>query len=99
MSSVQQIVEDAINSHKVAIFTKSYCPHCHAAKDLLNALGIEYFNVELDTRPDGQEIQDYLLEKSGQRTVPNIYINQKHVGGNSDLQTANQNGTLKQLLA
>lgn len=36
---------------------------------------------------DGQELQDALFEISGQRTVPNIYINKVHIGGNSDLQS------------
>lgn len=37
----------------------------------------------LDESPDGSEIQEYLLEKTNQRTVPNIFINQKHIGGKS----------------
>ena len=39
--------------------------------------------LRLDEAPNGNEIQDYLREKSGQSTVPNIYINQKHIGGKS----------------
>jgi len=45
---------------------------------------------------DGSAIQDALQEISGQRTVPNIYIKQKHIGGNSDLQAIKN--TLPQLL-
>lgn len=39
--------------------------------------------LRLDQVPDGHEIQDYLLEKTGQSTVPNIFINTKHIGGKS----------------
>ena len=50
------------------------------------------------TVDDGDQIQSYLTEKTGQRTVPNIFIQQKHVGGNSDLQTLKRNGELKKRL-
>lgn len=44
---------------------------------------------------DGDDLQDALLEISGQRSVPNIFFAQQHVGGNSDLQQLVKNGTLK----
>ena len=47
---------------------------------------------------NGSEIQNALKTKSGQSTVPNIYINGKHVGGNSDIQKLKSNGQLKQML-
>ena len=53
---------------------------------------------ELDQIDDGAEIQAYLGEKTGQRTVPNIFIEQKHIGGNSDLQKIKNGGKLKELL-
>jgi glutaredoxin len=48
---------------------------------------------------DGAAIQDYLQKKTGQRTVPNVFVAQQHVGGNSDVQAANSNGSLEKLLA
>lgn len=47
---------------------------------------------------EGDQIQAYLGEKTGQRTVPNIFIEQKHIGGNSDLQKIKNAGKLKELL-
>lgn len=47
---------------------------------------------------NGSAIQQYLLEKTGQRTVPNIFINQKHLGGCDSLVAAKSNGSLKSLL-
>lgn len=44
---------------------------------------------------DGDDLQDALLEISGQRSVPNIFFAQQHVGGNSDLQELVKNGSLK----
>lgn len=53
---------------------------------MLNQLGAKYYAVELDEEPDGSSIQAALKILSGQSTVPNIFIGQKHIGGNSDLQ-------------
>lgn len=47
---------------------------------------------------NGAAIQNYLLQRTGQRTVPNIFINQNHVGGCDDLMAANQSGKLQELL-
>lgn len=54
--------------------------------------------LELDRIPNGPEIQQALLEITGQRTVPNIFINKKHIGGNSDLQALYSSGKLEELL-
>lgn len=79
-----------------AVFSKSYCPYCNASKKLLDSMGAKYYKIELDQVDDGALIQNALVEISGQRTVPNIYIGQKHIGGNSDLQA--KSGELKSLL-
>ncbi|KAI8074256.1 thioredoxin-like protein [Gilbertella persicaria] len=98
MSSAQQIVEEAIKNNRVVIFSKSYCPFCKKAKALFDELKVEYTAIELDLHDQGADIQAYLAEKTGQRTVPNIFVNQKHVGGSDDLAKAKENGTLEKLL-
>lgn len=98
MNVVQNIVDSAIDSNKVVMFSKSYCPYCHAAKALLKSKGIPVQVLELDQRPDGDQIQSYLKDKSGQRTVPNIFVMKKHIGGSSDLDLASKDGTLDSLL-
>ena len=55
--------------------------------------------MELDRRGDGDKIQNVLYSKTGQKTVPNIFINGAHVGGNQELQAANRNGALDRALA
>ncbi|EPB84646.1 glutaredoxin 3 [Mucor circinelloides 1006PhL] len=99
MSSAQQIVEEAIENNKVIVFGKSYCPYCKKAKALLSSLDIEFAVIELDLHSQGEAIQAYLLEKTGQRTVPNIFVNKVHVGGSDDLAKAERDGTLQKLLA
>ncbi|KAI5300540.1 hypothetical protein KEM56_002372 [Ascosphaera pollenicola] len=75
-----------IEENAVVVFSKSYCPYCKASKDLLNQNKAKYTLLELDQLNDGSALQDALEEISHQRTVPNIWIAQKHIGGNSDLQ-------------
>ena len=81
------------------IFSKSYCPHCKATKELLKQKNVAFEVIELDQEPKGADMQNILEKISGQRTVPNIYINSEHFGGNSDLQAANKDGSLDLKLA
>ncbi|KAI0532007.1 putative glutaredoxin [Xylaria digitata] len=96
MSAAKTKAQSIIDENAVAVFSKSYCPYCKASKNLLDGLGAKYFLIELDQVGDGNAIQDALFEINGQRTVPNIYIGQKHIGGNSDLQA--KKGELESLL-
>ncbi|PGH17768.1 glutaredoxin [Helicocarpus griseus UAMH5409] len=86
MSAAKTKAEGIIADNSVVVFSKSYCPYCRATKDLLNEQGASFYTLELDQVEDGAAIQDALQEISSQRTVPNIFISQKHIGGNSDLQ-------------
>ncbi|KAI3328791.1 glutaredoxin 3 [Ustulina deusta] len=96
MSAAKAKAQSIIEENAVAVFSKSYCPYCSASKRLLDDLGAKYFTIELDQVDDGAAIRAALADISGQRTVPNIYIGQKHIGGNSDLQS--KKGELKSLL-
>lgn len=53
--------------------------------------------VELDQEEDGKEIQAALLAKTGQRTVPNVFVSGQHVGGNDDTVKAGESGLLMEL--
>jgi glutaredoxin 3 len=76
---------DYIANNKVIMFSKSYCPFCSKSKMLFSIKNIECEVIELDKLPYGSEMQAELENISGQRTVPNIFINGKHVGGSSEL--------------
>ena len=70
MSDVQTFVDEKIASHKVAVFSKSYCSFCHKARAALESFKYkpdEFYWVEIDDRADCQEIQDYLLTITGER--------------------------------
>ncbi|CAH9067509.1 unnamed protein product [Cuscuta europaea] len=97
--SPSAFVQNVIYSNKIAIFSKSYCPYSMRAKHIFHELKELPFVVELDLRDDGNHIQDVLLDLVGHRTVPQIFVNGKHVGGSDDLYNAVENGQLKSLLS
>ena len=64
----------------------------------LDGLGVEYTTFELNQMDDGADIQDALLGISGQKTVPNVFVNGQHLGGNDDTQKAIKEGKLQEML-
>ena len=87
-------IDAAVAANKIMVYSKTTCPHCRATKELLSSKNYEANIVELDQLGNGAELQNALQQKTGQRTVPNIFINGEHIGGNSELQAANSNGSL-----
>ncbi len=80
----------------VKIYTTTYCGYCVRAKDLLTRKGVKY--EELDVTGD-DEMRTKLVEMSGgQRTVPQIFIGDTHVGGYSDLARLDSEGRLDPML-
>jgi glutaredoxin 3 len=73
------------------LYTKSHCPYCFKAKNLLDKLEISYSEVDLE---NDQELQQKLIEQTGQRTVPYIYIDQKFIGGYDQLYKLHQTGKI-----
>ncbi|KAG0172100.1 hypothetical protein DFQ28_008029 [Apophysomyces sp. BC1034] len=96
--SIRELVKKVIADNKVTVFSKSYCPYCTGAKDLLDDLHVDYNAIELNERQDGADIQQALAELTGQKTVPNIFINRQHIGGYSDFKTTFDSGKLTDLL-
>jgi len=103
MASAKELVEKTINENFVAFFSKSYCSYCRRAKAVINELNLGEDKTvkvyELDQREDGEIIQEYLRQKTGQRTVPNIFINTEHIGGSDDLAAVKASGKLAKLVA
>ncbi|KAJ1566838.1 thioredoxin reductase, partial [Cladochytrium tenue] len=97
-AAAKDVAESAVAAGGVVIFSKSYCPYCRKAKGLFDSLGVPFAALELDVRPDGGAIQNYLQTKTGQRTVPNIFVNGQHVGGCDSVHDLHARGELKKLL-
>eukprot|EP00026_Physarum_polycephalum_P020523 Phypoly_transcript_23155.p1 GENE.Phypoly_transcript_23155~~Phypoly_transcript_23155.p1 ORF type:complete len:149 (+),score=27.49 Phypoly_transcript_23155:62-448(+) len=98
MADTDSFVKQSITDHKVMVFSKSYCPYCKRAKETLNSHNAIMKVVELDQHPEGAAIQQSLAKLTGQRTVPNIFINGRHIGGADATVALHNSGELAKLL-
>jgi len=81
---------------KVTMYTTGFCPYCKMAENLLRSKGIQDIErIRIDLEPE-QRIE--MMDKTGRRTVPQIYIGDKHVGGYDDLTQLDREGELTALL-
>ncbi|KAK6924833.1 Glutaredoxin [Dillenia turbinata] len=78
--------------------SKSCCGFCQRVKQLLSELGATYQAIELDLQSDGNEIQSTLQKKTGKKTVPQVFIGGKFVGGCDDVFEMYKSGSLVALL-
>ena len=81
---------------KIEIYTKATCPFCHRAKALLDSKYAKYTEIPIDNHP---ELREKMIARSGRTTVPQIFINDQHIGGCDDLLLLNAQGKLDPLLA
>jgi glutaredoxin 3 len=82
---------------RVEIYTKMFCGYCAAAKRLLAAKGVDY--EEYDITLGGAKRAEMLGRANGRTTVPQIFIDDSHVGGSDDLHALDEAGKLDPLLA
>jgi len=80
---------------KALMYTTAVCPYCLMAERLLNSKGVEIEKVRVDLEPARRA---EMMEKTGRRTVPQIYIGETHVGGYDDLAALDRAGKLDPLL-
>jgi len=82
---------------KILMYTTAVCPYCVRAEQLLRRKGVaEIEKVRIDLDPGRR---DEMMQKTGRRTVPQIYIGETHVGGCDDLHELDRQGRLDALLA
>ena len=80
----------------VKMYTTAVCPYCVRAKQILKARGVDQIEeIRIDTDPDQRKI---MMDSTGRRTVPQIFIGQTHVGGCDDLVALDAQGGLIPLL-
>ena len=80
----------------VKMYTTAYCPYCIRAKQILAARGVEAIEeIRVDTQP---ELRMAMMQITGRRTVPQIFIGDTHVGGCDDLMDLDSRGGLEPLL-
>ena len=80
----------------VVMYTTTTCPYCMNAERLLTSKGVKEINkIRVDLQP---ELRTEMMEKTGRRTVPQIYIGDQHIGGFDDLRALDMAGGLDPLL-
>ncbi len=80
---------------RVLMYATATCPYCMRARALLEARGLEYEEIRVDLDP-ARRVE--MMERSGRRTVPQIWVNEHHVGGFDDLYALERAGELDALL-
>ena len=80
---------------KVTIYSKGYCPYCKMAKATLKKLGLSFDELDIT---NNTRYEQEMRQRSKRRSVPQIFINELHIGGNDDLQAALRNGELEKIL-
>ena len=81
----------------VEIYTTHICPYCIMAKDLLEDKGVEYAEIRVDK--DSGRIAEAVERSGGRKTVPQIFIDNVHVGGYDELNALDREGRLDEMLA
>jgi glutaredoxin 3 len=79
----------------ITIYLTGWCPYCQRAKHLLGLKKAEYSAVDVDEDP---KLREEMVARSGRRTVPQIFIGEKHVGGCDDLFALDRSGELDRLI-
>ncbi len=79
----------------IQMYVKQWCPYCSMAKRLLSEKGREWTEIDIEAHP---ELRSEMIERSGRRTVPQIFVGQEHVGGYDDLKALDDAGKLDHLL-
>lgn len=80
---------------KLEIYATSFCRHCVDAREFLQEKGIEYEEYLLDLMPLEK---DTMIERCGQKSIPQIFINDKHIGGLTDLRELDKEGKLDKII-
>lgn len=80
---------------KVEVYSTTYCPYCRAAERLLSSKGVEFTLYDVTHDSDKR---DWLVETTGQTSVPQIFINGQAMGGFTDIQALDRQGQLVPLL-
>jgi glutaredoxin 3 len=79
----------------VLMYAKSWCPYCERARDLLRRKGASFEEIDIEAQPERRE---EMIRRSGRRTVPQIFIGERHIGGSDDLHGLDAAGALERLL-
>lgn len=94
LSSLVLTYKETMN--KITIYTSRYCAYCSAAKNLLDSKDYEFEEINME---GNQELMLEIMQKSGQRTVPQIFVGEKSIGGYQELLASTSSGEFDSLVA
>jgi glutaredoxin 3 len=80
-----------MSAPKIIMYTKPFCGFCAAARSLLKKKGVDYEEIDIGGNP---ELRDTMINLSGRTTVPQIFINDEHIGGYDDMAALDKSGSL-----
>lgn len=80
---------------EVVLYGNATCPYCMAARMLLKKKGVDFEDIGVHTEPGKR---DEMIERSGRTSVPQIFINGRHIGGFDELDSLDKDGELDELL-
>ena len=81
---------------RILIYRTPWCPYCDLAHELLESKGVPFEEIDVEAHPEQRE---EMIRRSGRRTVPQIFIGERHIGGCDDLHALDAAGGLDPLLA
>jgi glutaredoxin 3 len=90
------IFKELMMAPRILMYTKEACPYCTMAEKLLQLKGVQRIEKTYIDRDD--RLREEMMEKTGRRTVPQIYIGETHVGGYDDLSALDKQGLLEPML-
>jgi glutaredoxin 3 len=79
----------------VTVYVSDWCPYCQRAKGLLTRKNVDFSEINVE---DDAKLREEMIARSNQRTVPQIFIGGKHVGGCDDLYELDRSGELDRLI-
>lgn len=80
---------------RVLMYSKSWCPYCARARELLERKGVQLEEIDIDEAPERRE---EMVRRSGCETVPQIFVDDRHLGGSDDIYALEASGALDALL-
>jgi thioredoxin reductase (NADPH) len=100
----EDCIRSIVGAHPVVVFSKPYCPYCRKALEALSLEGLssesdKLLVIDLSTHSNTQEIQLTLQSMTGRRTVPNVFVDGKSIGGGDETRSFQQSGELATMLA
>lgn len=93
-TDLKAFIDGLTKEHKVMVFSKTTCPFCIQVKNLFTSINVDFKALELDKEGNGHALQQTLEQMTGQRTVPSVFINGKHLGGCDDTMRAHRENKL-----